>query len=87
MPGFIAHIADDRLDQQAGNGSGNPEDGDLFNGSAEDLENTADIGILQGESKLDAKKAKTQIPYLPKTELRFAIHSGFWVIRGLSARA
>ena len=74
IAGLIAHIANNRLDQQVGDGNGNLEDRNFLNGPTSDLKGAADIGVLQGKSELDAEEAKTEIPYLPETELRFVIH-------------
>jgi hypothetical protein len=59
-------MADDGLNDQAGDGCGDPEDGDILNPRTERLKNTAHIGILEGEAKLNAEKPETHVPDLPK---------------------
>jgi hypothetical protein len=53
-----------------------PVNGQVFRVGTKGFKNAAGIGILQGESHLDAQKAKTHIPDLQKTEAGFFSHSG-----------
>ena len=64
-------IADDGLDQQAGQRGGNPQRRQIIERGAERLEDTAHIRILQRKADLDAEKAKTDIDEPRKGLTRF----------------
>ncbi len=70
VPGAIAKITDDWLNQQARDRRSHPEDGNIFDGSAERFKNAGNIGVLQGKPKLNTQKAKAHVPDFPETELR-----------------
>ena len=74
IPGAVAHVSDDRLHDQAGDRGRNPQDGQILDFRTQRLEDPADVGILQGEAKLDAEESKTHVPDLPEVELRFLFH-------------
>ena len=71
-PGAVARVADDGLNQHAGERSGQPQDGDLVGACAEIFIDGAHVGHLQAPAKLDAEEAEAHVPYLPKAALRLA---------------
>src|SRR5690606_26221475 len=73
-PGAVGQVADHRLHQQAGHGCGDPQPGDLVHVRTQGLEDAADVGVLQGESELDAQEAEAHVPDLPERQARFAFH-------------
>jgi hypothetical protein len=76
MPCSIAHKPDDRLNDEPGNGGGQPQNGYFFGPSSESFENPADVGILQRKSELNSEKAETQVPDLPKAQAGLGLREG-----------
>ena len=66
-PGVIAHVADDWLDEQAGERRGEPEQRDLIRLGAKIFINGAHVRHLQAPAELDAEKAEAHVPDLPET--------------------
>ncbi len=60
-PGLVAEMADDRLDQQARQGRGDPQDGQAVDLGAQGLEDAAGVGVLQAEADLDAEEADAHV--------------------------
>jgi hypothetical protein len=71
VPGVVAEVADHRLHQQAGDGCGEPEYGQIVERGTERGEDAAGIGVLQREAELDAEKAEAHVPQLPERQARF----------------
>ncbi len=63
-PGAVAGLADERLDEQAGERGGEPQDGNLVRRCAEILIDGAHVGELQRPAKLDAQEAEVHVPDL-----------------------
>ena len=61
-PGAIAVMADDRLDQQARQRRGDPQDGQAVDLGPQRLEDAAGVGVLQAEADLDAEEADAHVP-------------------------
>ncbi len=70
---LIAGLADNRLHQQAGQRSGQPEDRDLIGARAEIFVDGAHVGHLQAPAELDAEKTEAHVPDLPEA-LRWLLH-------------
>ena len=73
-------MADERLNQHAGEGGGKPEDGNLVGSRAQVFIDGAHVGHLQAPAELNSKKAEAHIPDLPEASLRLAeirSNSGF----------
>ena len=66
-PGPVAIMADDRLNQQAGQGRSDPQQRQIIQAFAQRLEDAAHIGVLKGEADLDAEEAEADIPQSRKT--------------------
>ena len=69
-PGVIAGVADDRLHDQAGERSRQPQDRDLVGARPEIFVDGAHVGHLQPPAKLDAEKAEAHVPDLPEALAR-----------------
>ena len=62
VPGAIAEMAYDRLDDQASDGGSEPEEGEGRFGSAEVFVDRAHVAHLEAPTELDAKEAERHIP-------------------------
>ncbi len=83
-------MADDRLDEQAGERRGDPERGQRFEFGAERLEDAAHIGILQREADLDSQKAEADVPQAAKALCRLfhiSLPGGAGAARGVTIAA
>ena len=69
-PGAVAHAADDGLDEQTGEGRGEPEHRDLVRGGAQVLVDGAHVRHLQAPPELDAQEAEAHVPDLPEAQSR-----------------
>ena len=56
IPRFVAHVANDGLDQQPGHRRRDPQNRDVVH-----------LGVLQREAELDAHVAEAHVPELPET--------------------
>src|SRR3546814_16665590 len=61
-PGAVAHMADDRLDEQPGQRRRDPQARQSLDILAERLEDAAHIGVLEREADLEAEKAEADVP-------------------------
>jgi hypothetical protein len=68
VPGIVAEVADQRLHQQAGDGGGQPQDGQLVHFRTQGGKDAAGVGVLQRKAELDAEKAEAHVPELPKAQ-------------------
>ncbi|XWK65422.1 hypothetical protein RBB80_17055 [Tunturiibacter gelidiferens] len=68
-PGVVAGVADDGLDEQAGEWGGEPQDGDLIGAGSEVLVDGTHVGHLEAPSELNAEEAEAHIPDLPEAAL------------------
>lgn len=57
-------MPDDGLNNQTGNRSGDPKDGNFIHFRTQGFKNPAYIGILQRKPKLNTQKPKTHVPDL-----------------------
>ena len=71
-PGAVAHMADDRLDEEAGERRRHPQSREVIDRGAERLEDAAHVRVLEGEPDLDAEEAERDVPQLGEPELRLA---------------
>ena len=62
VPGTIAEVADDGLNDQARDGGSEPEEGEGGFGSAEVFVDRAHVAHLEAPTELDAKEAERHIP-------------------------
>jgi len=62
VPGAIAEVANDGLDDEAGDGGGEPKEGKGRFGSAEVFVDRAHVAHLEAPSELDAKEAERHVP-------------------------
>ena len=62
MPGAIAEVTDDGLDDQARDGGSEPEERESRFGSAEVFVDRAHVAHLEAPTELDAKEAERYIP-------------------------
>ena len=62
MPGAIAEVANDRLDDQASDGGSEPEEGEGGFGSAEVFVDRAHVAHLEAPTELDTKEAERHVP-------------------------
>ncbi len=67
-PGAVAHVADDGLDDEAGERRGEPEHGNLVRARAEVLVDGTHVGHLQTPAELDAEEAEAHVPDLPEAQ-------------------
>ena len=75
-PGAVGKEPDDGLDDQAGDGSGQPEVAQVREIGAQRLEDGGGIGVLQRIADLNPEEAEAEVPYLPKGQFRFFHGSG-----------
>ena len=68
---MIAHVANDRLHDEAGQGRGQPQYRDLIGARAQIFVNGAHVRHLQAPAELDAEEAETHVPDLPEPQSRF----------------
>jgi hypothetical protein len=61
MPGFIAHRADKRLDQQPGHGASKIEDRKLFRLRMQKRVKRVDGSLLQTKTVLNAEETKVHV--------------------------
>ena len=61
-PGLVAEMPDDRLDQQPGQGRGDPQDREIVDLGTEGLEDPADIAVLEGKADLDTEESDAHVP-------------------------
>jgi hypothetical protein len=62
----VAGVADDGLNHQAGQWSGQPQDRNLIGARPEIFIDGAHVRHLQPPAKLDAEKAEARVPNLPE---------------------
>ncbi len=62
MPGAIAEVANDGLDDQASDRGGEPEEGEGGFGSAEVFVDLAHVAHLEAPTELDTKEAERHVP-------------------------
>ena len=70
-PRPVAHVPDDRLDDQAGQRRCQPEDRNLVRLRAKVLVDGAHVGHLQRPAELNSEKSETHVPDLPERQARF----------------
>jgi hypothetical protein len=63
-------MADHRLDEESGEGSGNPQQREILDALAQRLKDPAHIRVLQREADLDAQEAEADIPQPGKSLAR-----------------
>jgi len=73
-PSAVAHRADERLDDQAGQRRGEPETRDLFVGCAEVLVDRTHVRHLQPPAELDAEEPEVHVPEGGEGEGWFGVH-------------
>ena len=59
-------MTDDRLHDQSGQGSGQPQYGNLICARAQVFVDGAHVGHLQSPAELDAEETKAHVPDLPE---------------------
>ena len=74
--GAVAHRADDRLHQQAGDRPGQPQQRQAGLVGTEELVDRAHIGLLQPEAVLDPEESEVHAEQLPQGEQRFPAGHG-----------
>ena len=62
VPGAVAEVADDGLDDEASDGGGEPEERESRFGSAEVFVDRAHVAHLEAPTELDPKEAERHIP-------------------------
>ena len=78
-PGVVAGVADDGLDEQAGQRRGEPQNRNLVGARAQVLIDGAHVGHLQAPAELDAEEAEAHVPDLPEAALGLAeIRDSLW---------
>src|SRR5208337_3122123 len=77
VPGAVAHVPDDGLHDQTGEGRRQPKDWDLVGAGAQVFVNGAHVRHLEAPAKLNAEEPKTHVPDLPETQPRLShgVHS------------
>ena len=73
-------MADDRLDQQAGQRRRDPQDGQRIDLGAQGLEDAAGVGVLQAEADLDAEEADAHVPDRQAGQARAAGEEGHAIL-------
>ena len=73
-PGAVRVVADQRLDDQSGDGAGQPQQRNAIETGAEILEDARGIGLRQRESELDAERAQADLADLPGGEMGLRKH-------------
>ena len=82
-PDAVAGLSNQWLDEHAGDGRGQPQDGQGIGVCPQVAVNGAHVGHLQSPAELDAEEAEAHVPDLPERKTRF-LHDGFF---GLKFRA
>src|SRR5205085_12164697 len=73
-PGLVRQVADDRLDQQAGERRRDPQGREIVEARSQRLEDPAHVRILEREADLYAEKTEGDIPQPGKRLPRLLRH-------------
>jgi hypothetical protein len=79
-PDAVAVVPDQGLDDHAGYGRGQPQNGQGIGVRPEVAVNGAHVGHLQPPAKLDAEKAEAHVSDLPEIQARF-LHVGIVIVK------